>query len=65
MAAAMAESESNVFQSIKKAINDFNKGRHDMTIDDLILAKQIEKELEEQGLLKPNGCDCGRYERRS
>lgn len=64
MTSAQTEPESKVFQSIKKVIKDLSKGRHDLTIDDLILAKQIEEELVNQGLLKPQGCDCGRYEKR-
>ncbi len=57
--------EGDVVKAIKKAIVDFTNGKRDITLDDLRLTEQIERELEVQGLLRPQGCDCGRYERRS
>ncbi len=56
-------SESNIKQAIYKAMVEFNRGRRDMEINDLMMAEQIERELEKQGLLKPQGCDCRVYER--
>jgi hypothetical protein len=65
MASAELEPGSPVSNAIKKVMKIFNGRRHDMTLDDILLADQIERELEDQNLLRPKGCDCGPYERRS
>ena len=57
--------ETDVGQAIMKAIIDFTNGKRDVTLDDLRLTELIERELEIQGLLRPEGCGCGRYERKS